>query len=212
MKRLNEMTNGELLELTDEEKTNLIDLECAHGGVALLPPLPEKVEVSKPEKDMIIYEIPSFYLQNKDDADMIVDLVESRQMKMADYDWSGSERIFKEKSMEIKISCKKCYSKNTLDKYKSDNKEALEAKKAYDTLKDLYNDIRSDRKDIVEDIYGKINEAWKEKSRKDSLQISFDRYLSLAENNATTALKFLRDANPNEKTLIDIMFSHYENE
>ena len=40
MKRYNEMTDAELLELTNEQIATLIDYECALDGVPMLPPDP----------------------------------------------------------------------------------------------------------------------------------------------------------------------------
>ena len=49
IKRLEDYTEQELLDLTEEQTIELIDIECAFNGVRMLPELPAKPSSEKPQ-------------------------------------------------------------------------------------------------------------------------------------------------------------------
>jgi len=211
MKRLEEYTNDELMKLTDKEIETLIDLECAHEGVPLLP---EDVPVkpAKPsedlEPDVTYYEFstsPEFMTQ----ADAVAAAELIKQFDSPDTEWTygrgKSFDMFKgvKKRTQVDIVSKKAFTAAHHAKI-ADAKSKYEMElDAYDKAQREYDSIAKNRRQTSQSVYDRLSEAREHFAKIQRYCTEFKRYLKLAEGSRQIAWNFLKSAHPEEDEFID---------
>jgi hypothetical protein len=197
MKSYTDLTDNELVNLTEDEIKRYIDYECAQKGIALLPKNPEKPQLGKPEPDVTYYIIGDFLLYEQKEA---LDLLEFLQkLKLASlenrYDKDKKIKPISEYDMpKIQTGC--AYSKEKFTEIQDEIKKYNETMEMYNELKDEYDKAYNGRKDVIKEINTLINDARKAISRKDFLREQWTRYNDLAEGNTAIALNFMLKAYP----------------
>ena len=197
MKRLEDWSRDELLKITDEQRLELADLECAYEGIPLLPPRPEKPEIKYPEKDVTIYTVGDFNFTDEAEAQSYINFVNGMMSLVSlDYDYnvgSYDSKYVKERTAKTTIEKKSAYSEETYRELKSEIVRAKSAEGAYNEQASAYKKARDERNSIYKNIDDAISNAWELKRREDTLIRAFDKYSSLT-NNGTIAMKLLKDA------------------
>lgn len=199
MKRLKDYTNEELTELNQSQIETLIDLECAHEGIPLLPERPEKPETNKPEEDLTVYYISDVKLKNKEDAQQIVNLLNG--MARMRRDWNTNGYDLEEDSVSFKLE--KVFSSECQQKYKAQTAAAKEIEDRYKSAKKEYDDIVKQRKAIIDEVSDTISDAYAEFRKIEQYKKQYARYLELAEGEKDIALNFMKAAHPDEDEYID---------
>jgi len=197
MKRLNEYTQVELANLSDQDTQNIIDIECAFEGVRLLPPRPTEYVSKVFEPDAAVYEVGGFRFENQDDALKITEMLKTMKLISYTYDYNvGYDYNYIEnKVIDVpNISTKKVFSKEKYLEMKADMLNVKKEKDNYSSQMSLYNEIVKERKSVVDSVYEAINDAVDKETEKKRIIDQYNRYLTLADNNATTAKTFLADA------------------
>jgi hypothetical protein len=195
MKRFNEMTDAELLLLDEQGIADLVDLECAHENVSLLPVQPIKPVKPEHKKDATIYKVGSFHFIHQHEALNIEELLKNYSLVSTEGYGINTRMVELKSYEEPKTEALPIY---TEDKYKVIEDEINKfnaAEKTYNDAISNYKVIKGQRKDIENEIEDKIQALNANKAREDELKTLFARYLQLADDNAAMALKFLNNAN-----------------
>ena len=210
MKKINEMTEQEILNLSEEEIQKMIKLRLAEEGIKIMdvPKVPELFEITPP--DTIVYQIialgDNLSFEDINEANAILDLLsKSKSLGFTDYSWDklGSDFKYFEKGKTrkwnnnggIELKSEKAYS---MKLYAEITDVAIQNKKmrehAEKELKE-YNEINSQCSDIVSEIRDRISEVNSKYERLNSLVYKFTNdYLPLADNNSEIAIKFMTKA------------------
>jgi len=210
MKRFTEYTYDELVKLTQSEIETLVDLECAHEGIPLLPPeVPVKPYKPKDvEPDVTYYQFshyPAFV--TREDAWAASELL--KQFDMPNTEWcygrGKSYDLYKgvKKRPETDISAKEAYTE-------SHYAQVAEAKSRYEMDEAAYNEANTEYKDIEkkraavsQDVFKHIAEAKAHFAKIKRYCDEFRRYLKLAEGSRQIAWNFMKSAHPDEEEFIE---------
>ena len=191
MKRYNEMTDAELLELTNEQIATLIDYECALDGVPMLPPDPGPAPtLSMPPMDTKVYEVVGVLVMDSEHAGRILDAITSGPLFKTEY---GSNYLIPHKESDYsfpEIKTKSVYSQEQWATIAPAVKEHETAKKEYDRTARDYNEGIKARKDITDAVNSAIRNASDCEYERQTLRREFARYLELAEGNKNIAMNF----------------------
>ena len=201
MKKLENYTNKELSILTDEEITNLIDIECMSAGVPLSiaskPILKEVPEINNPTTE--IYVVDNYNFTDKEEASKLADLLTSAKSRVTtDYNYNagGSNcKYYKEYTPTINVKNVFCYSKEEYNdlqnvlKLKNDienyNKESI----------DNYNESMSERNEIVNTVWDAIRNAQNEMRKINEALNIYKKYIELSDGNEEIAQNFFKQNN-----------------
>jgi hypothetical protein len=197
MKRFDELSNQELLEMANkEELSKLIDLECAYQSVPLLPVLPEMPEKKEFPKDVTLYSVGNFKFFRQSEAMNVVDLLNSCELTDTS-GWGVNEKICSlPEYNKPKIEVKNVYSKEKYAEIEADLKAYEKQMSIYNDLESEYKKVEKQRKEIEEEIYDRVEELRKEEAKLALYKEMFARYLELAGGNKEIALNFLNNAYP----------------
>lgn len=214
MKKLEDYTNKELSLLTDEEVTNLIDIECMRAGVPLSitpkPILKEVPTIKNPTTE--IYMVDNYYFMDKEEADSLADLLTSIKSRVTtDYNYNagGSDyKYYKEYNTVTNVKNTLCYSKeeyidlqNVL-KLKNDienyNKESI----------NNYNKSMSERNEIVNIVWNAIRNAQDEMRKINEALNIYKKYIELSDGNEEIAQNFFKQNNKISE-YFDIVIEEY---
>lgn len=211
MKNLKELTEQEILALTDEEITLRIKLKKAEEGIKLVPKpkMPSYFDIEEPDKTVYMCELFSDDLcfENMDELTKLIQLISGSDTKCSvtyDYNKAGSEYSYITSKMKTRgYSYKEWSSTNSKRVYSIEKYNALvdmiaqnkKMKEQYEKeLKD-YEAAISEAKWIEDEINDRVREVrdkyWKlnEYCRKFKLD-----YLPLADDNEEVAMKFMDKA------------------
>lgn len=207
MKTINELTEQEILVLTELDIQKMIKLRMAEDGIKILdiPKEPELLEMEKP--DLTTYSISilgdNLCFGSIDDANAVVDsLLKSTSIGMVNYDYSKLDSNFKyfEKGKTrmyyddntVSVNTVRCYSMGLYAKIAD---EAIRNKKAKDDFikqQSEYNKINSECVDIVSEIRDRVSEVKDKYYRLEELIGKFNNdYLPIANGDEKIAMKFL---------------------
>lgn len=197
MKRFAELSNEELLELTNKgELSKLVDLECAYQSIPLLPVLPDKPEKKEFPKDVTYYAVGNFKFMNEVEAVKVIGLLKSCAL-IDTTGWGSNERVYPMSEYnQPKLEVRSVYSEQLYKSIESDLKAFEEQTRIYNDLTNEYDKIDKQRKEIEDEIFDKVADLQKEEAKKSLYKEMFTRYLELAGNNKQIALNFLDNAYP----------------
>jgi len=197
MKKIEELTDEELVNLTSEQINYYIDFACAAAGIALLPldelgPKPEKC-VAQPKTT--VYEIAGQFTLDSEHARRILEAFNSGKLYRSTY--PGSDyytKYLEEKNESVKIETVSMYTNEEWQAIKDEYTNYAQRLKEWTTENTEYEKIKKARKETEEEIYDLISAARHKLSKLNKIKTDFARYLVLANNNPEIALKFLRNA------------------
>jgi hypothetical protein len=197
MKRIHEMNDAEILTLTDDQITKLIDYECALEGVPFLPPNPgPKPEKPAMEKGKTCYSIGGVYVLDMKHAVKILEAITSDTVFKTDYTGSDyNNQYLKRLSTDDygypSITTHEYPLPEQWDKVKDAMAAYKHTLKAWEELNTAYTSAVTGRQDIVDAAYETVSAARNRRYEMDSLRSEFERYMELAEQNPTVAMNFL---------------------
>lgn len=197
MRRYTELTDTELLALTDEQIKDFIDMECMIGGVALLPDEPAPPQTVDASPDITVYVVSGERFREKADAQKVADLMNSlvrleSYYLTGRYDYSGPQGVkpATEPSDTVSIREERYWSPDLYNKHKVEIAAAAEAKKRYDKARKEYDEIAGERAHIAEKVNSAISTAFEKKENREEVERTFARYLDLSGGNRAQALSF----------------------
>ena len=201
MKRIWDLSEGEVLALTDEQVARFVDIECAHEGAPILPEHPGQKPVAEdPEPDQTLYSVTgvSYYFTDKSVADTLSAAL------------SGASRFDTRKFGNVTVAIEP-------PSYAGDagavNTHLVVSMRAHDAHRDAIqananllgqweSDIRDyesalrKRHDAAQGVYNVINEARETAALLQRLEAALAEYVSLADGDEAIALRFLYKAYP----------------
>ena len=199
MKRLESYNDAELAKFTEKDIADLVDFECAHEGIRLVPPKPVKPIDGLPEPDVTVYKISEIRLTDYTEAQQLINLANNCKSKVT-VDWRSSynRRYISGRQQDINYKERKYYSEKLYEDIATDIACLKERKEAYENLESEYKNILRDRDAIAKKVEKAIQESKRKDQRVARLKTEFHRYVQLAEGNQTIAWKFLMDARKDE--------------
>lgn len=206
MKYITEMTEKEILELTDSELSRMFKLKLAMEGIPLVvaPEEPEYEVIPEPDITVFSIERLSMCFLERVDADAVCEVLNEYhgRMKKEDYDSDYSRKFlvdfdwsrYSTEKEGFMVTTKKVYSRELslriADAVKSNN--ALE--KDYKEKKTAYNKAMDEAQWVKDEIYDKWSATKSKYNEFDNMLLKFEQYLELADGSHPTAWKFFRKA------------------
>lgn len=209
MKKINEMTEQEILALSETDIQNMIKFRMMEEGIKVIdkPKKPELFEIEP--ADQKVYVIPvldGYAFTDFAEAQKVADaLREAKSFRKVDYDWNklGSNFKYLEKKdrytynnegdfsiSEISVYSSKLYA-NIVD-FAAQNK-AMEKQVEKDMAE--YDNAYAAASDITLEIRNRISEVREKHERIERLMHSFaNDYYPLSGNNEEMAMKFMSKA------------------
>lgn len=216
MKRLSDHTTLELVELTDDEVLDLVDLECAHAGTPLLPPFPLEPTMTLPPKDVTGWRIGytgEMIFQNREDALRISELIGQYQRIKTVYVSGYSNEVgefYVGDAPDIRQD--EYYSKEQWAVVGTLVEAHQQATKDYKAAKEDYDSCFRAREEVRAEVLSAIRAARQSVYDRNTMCELYTRYLKLAANDPDVALRFLKEAKSNFSNLFEsdeLFFGQY---
>lgn len=197
MKRFEELTDEEVLALTQDEVTRWIDVECAHEGAPLLPPRPMAPTPIMFEPDVTVFLVGNIYFGSADDAAKAAALMAPMARFNVNY-VSGPrfDKIAMPSCDDLTVSTVRAFSAERWDVIKSDMARYEELKKQFEADSLEYQKASERRDVIASDIHGRVERVRGQERRRARMREEFARYVDLAGGDQTIARRFLVAAHP----------------
>jgi hypothetical protein len=212
MKTVNDLTESELVALSDEELERYIDIECAERGVPMLPP--EPIPPSEPfiPYDVIAYTVAHFDFQNREDAEAVAAIINGKpraryESTYPHYEqrfvgWSVQERAHVEEK-PILSTAQQMATKAEREKHAAD-------KKAYDEQYTEYRKILGDRSDVGDEVRERRWTALRSHRDRDENRARFAHYMTMADGNRSIAYRFFEKSYGHELVKYPELRSEFE--
>ncbi len=209
MKKINEMTEQEILALSEKDIQNMIKFRMMEEGIKVIdkPKKPKLFEIEPADQKVYVIPILNGYaFTDFAEAQKVADaLKEAKSFRKVDFDWDklGSNVKYLEKKdrytyddagdfgiSEICVYSNKLYASivDFAAQNKAMNKQVEKDMKAYD-------DAYAAASDITLEIRGRVTEVREKYERLERLMRSFaNDYYPLSDNNEEMAMKFMSKA------------------
>jgi hypothetical protein len=201
MKRMNELSEQEILALTDEQIDTMIKYRMAEEGIKILSKPDQPNYTIIPPKDNTLYKTKgfTFVFVTLSTAQMFADLVKDYKSELHIKDWDKEYlKKYNPDNYDFKelgtVQSEEIYSKELSIKIKDDISYNEKLKKEYDALMDEYKQADSDKKDVYREVWEKYYEVLNKYTNFNSMLHQYKAYLVLAEDNADIAMNFLKKA------------------
>lgn len=204
MKTINEMSEQEILSLTDDQLQTLIKIRMAEEGIKILnePMNPEYLPIA--EANEVAYKVKGFdfVFIDKEVAAQASEMILGLKQSMRDeaygkhYNLKYLTTSGSYKSIEGvgEIQPQKFYSRKLTLEIEDAYSANENLKKQYDEALKEYSENYGNAAYIREEIYGRYREVADKQYRMESMKSKYHEYLSLAENDSSIAMKFLKKA------------------
>lgn len=199
MKRIDDLTETEVLALADAEIDFYVDVASADAGVPLLPPRPAEPEYeAEPEPDQTFYSVSGtdYYFSNRDEALAVAEAISGSDRVDVGGNPKQAKPVPSYTSDAGSLAEVRALSAAAYDQHKA----ALETNKR---KRDVYKGERAEydraiekRNEVARDVYDHIAEVRDNEARRTALAVEMDRYLLLAGGDQAIATRFLLAAHP----------------
>lgn len=208
IKRMAELTFAELTSINynSEEYRQIIDLECAHAGISLLPEYPgQKPTVSETKPDAMLYKIGNVGFASITDAQDVLEFMVSKgiytvehissiqvlkPMKHDDYYWPT-------------VNSTPAFTPETFATVKDVIADATAITAIWKEKEDEYNAIYKERKTIIEKFDQAVQYANEVLTGIAKITDNLKRYLVLAQGSYPIAVTFLKEADKHGTVQVD---------
>lgn len=209
MKRINEMTEQEIIALSDEDVQKMIKLRMMEEGIKLLdkPKVPELFEIEP--ADIQYFSIPlleGFAFTNLEEATKVAEtLKNAKSLRKVDYDWNklGSDYKYLKKSERYKFNGNSdfdiisgwAYSNELYAKISSFAVQNKVMKEQAEKDEKEYEKRLSESAELIQEITGRVREVRNKYDRLETLSRKFAvDYYPLSDNDEDMAMKFMAKA------------------
>lgn len=209
MKKINEMTEQEIIALSDEDVKKMIKLRMMEEGIKLLdePKVPELFEIEP--ADTQYFSIPildGFAFLNIEEATKVAEtLKNAKSLRKIDYDWNklGSDYKYLKKSeryrftgnSDFDIISSWAYSIELYNKISDFAAQNKVMKEQAEKDRNEYEKQLSESAELVLEITGRVREVRNKYDRLKTLSRKFATdYYPLSDNNEDMAIKFMTKA------------------
>lgn len=196
---INEMSEQEVLSLTNDQIDWLIRYACAEEGIRHLPE-PVKPETFKPEYDAEVYEVNGMYFATVEAAEEIKQVLNdvSHEMRKLYYDWrnSSSYKYVSEESFTFSVEKVKCFTPARYEKISGEIQRLEAEKRKYEALLKEYKQEQEKASCVKQSIYDVIESHRTKAYIREKSCNDYREYLKLANGNVETARRFFEKAYP----------------
>lgn len=208
MKQITELTEQEVLQLTDDQLSNMVKFKMAESGIRILE-YPTEPEYTKlPAKEWPLYKVEGIdkLFVNREDAEAISKLLkqckESHSIATMSYINYDSSTSFGKLFVEDDYSFAGFADVKQVDLYREKTmeniKETINANKVlktdFEAAVKEYKEVEEHSQDIKALIYGTYKDVINKYHRMAEMQYHYQQYVKLADGNEETAMKFLKNA------------------
>jgi len=202
MKGFRELTNKEIMKLKEEDKQDLMDLECAVLGIKISE-RPEEPKPPKVENDIEAFKVGGMFFKTEKEAQQVYDVIRSTKVFRSDYNYeSGSEWKFLESSYDygenLMVTKVGFLSKKKLEIHGNELKKYNAKKETFDKKISDWRKEEEDREKVETEVRDYIDSVWEKENEKQRMLEQYKRYLKLAGDDKDIAKKFLCDAYQSE--------------
>lgn len=196
MKRYNEYTELELANMTSEQISNLIDIECMAEGAPISVQKPIYVDVPEidPPKESVYYlDVGSVFLLSQEEAEAlkkVIDSLKTRVRTEYSYGMDYRKKYIMPFESVVSIKKEKYYSKDAYFKISDDLEAISKAEKINSEREELYNKSLEKRKKIELEVMEAYYESLDYKRNVEEAKKMYEKYIELAEGNVEVAEKF----------------------
>lgn len=199
MKRFDELSDAEILALTEEQIAYYHDFACAEEGAPLMPPpvgpAPEAVEA---QHDMKVYQVAGVYFSTMEDASRVADAMNSCRRLTTEYARGGSyrDKVAKVADAPESVTTEPVYSQAMWDSVRQKVTAYNEAKSAWEKRRDEYNKAAELRARVTAWISERIERVHEAEIERRRCEAEFARYVEIARGDRAMAREFLVKARP----------------
>lgn len=209
MKKINEMTEQEILALSEQDIQNMIKFRMMEEGIKIIdkPKKPELFEIEPADKKVYIIPILNGYaFTDFAEAQKVSEALQNaKSFKKIEYDWNklGSDYRYLEKKDRYSYSYPNDFGVNEIYVYSNElyvnivdfaAQNKVMTKQVEADMK-AYNDAYAAASEITLEIRDKVSEVREKVARLERLTQKFaDDYYPLSDNNEDMAIKFMEKA------------------
>lgn len=207
MKDINDMTDQEILSLTEEDIEKMIKLKAMDMGIRLVekPKEPEYIQVEEPENTL--YQIPElmgFFFGNKEDAVRISEAIRNTEsLVKVDKDWclcqyyhvvpANGQSLCERDGFDIRTV--KVYANEEYDAIADKIRKNNAIRDVYSERMQEYRDFLDSISDIVDSTRGKAEEIRDKHDRLERLSYKLAvEYMPVTNGDEGMAMKFFEKA------------------
>lgn len=199
LKRIADLNFDEVLKIAlhSEEYHRLIDFECAHLGISLLPDYPgSQPVVAEFKPDLMIYKIGSWGFTTIEAAQAVFNAITSHNpcREVTSKGISVLKPITSDDYYWPKIESQPVFSEIEYESIKADAEFANLELSAWKEKKKEYDRVENERKDVVKAFSKKREHALKVTAGVLRIAQNLKRYLELAQGSYPIAIGFLKEA------------------
>jgi len=204
MKTLKDMTDIEILKLSDEQIAQIIKYRKAQEWIRLLEKPIEPEYEETPEKDETYYfcnQMSSFQFTNSEDVEKIIKVIKENLPTETYFDRYSWRKLLSKVSWyerdyaEFKIDQKTEYSSAIKEEAEQIESRNNQLKKVYEKELEEYEEYKKDIQWIIDEVWNKVFEVREKYQKLLKLQNDYSQYLVLADNDEKIATSFLQNAN-----------------
>jgi len=200
MKRFIDLTDQELIALTEESIQYYIDLACAEQGVPLRPQPPEPLSPAPEVPNVIMYGFGSLWFETQQAALDVLNTMAMHQL-YADHGYGLTTR-FEPVNLGTylypTISTRTQPLQEDYERYAADIQQYSILKEAWDKATQEYTRAKDVYDKTAYPILSKISNAKQRQQDLSNMCSIFEKYLTLANNDKSVAWNFFINAYPND--------------
>lgn len=205
MKTLKNMTELEILALSDSQVEKILKYRKAEEWIALIEKPEEPSYEETPKKDITFYSVSvldRILFKSSDVAWSIAEFINSKvdeDTYISSY-WSSPKRIASLSSYEkdyanATVLSKNHYSPELCESAKQIEKRNEEKRKTYESYLEKYEIYVEEIQWLVDEVWDRVFEVRRKYTNLKKLQNDYSEYIILADKNEEIATKFLTKAN-----------------
>lgn len=199
--RLHDYDDDELLELTEEQRARLIEVECANRGLPLAPkqPVAPVKPEAQPDLQCFRLDVPTLYFKDKEAALAVASFLGLQPVfdtrGLGRTTWAApytlvpvDDRVYDVRAERHWTSEHYAAHAHVLNKYTDDKAE-------YDRLKKEFDEDTRKRSDVINELAERLSQIRERKDMEAAIVMRFAEYVDLAGGDQQVALRFLLKAN-----------------
>lgn len=193
------LTDNEILALTEEDIAHYVDLACAEAGVPLLPPDPGPSPdlPPAPAPDLVMWQVSSETFEDREHAQAFADAGNKGQRLRLDLDYNTYCRMASgELATTLEVSRIEVYGTRTWDAAKLAVVARNNAKQAHAEARANFARAAVERRDVAATVTGRVAQAQADQRNRDWCGAELRRYVELANGDEAVARRFLLRARP----------------
>jgi hypothetical protein len=210
MKPFDELTDSEILALTEQQIEYYIDRECAESGIPLLPPSPPTPPSGEhTADDLTTFGVEGLYFTDRGDALRVLDLLNTIKTRgTRDYVRNlYSRHRFTPARDPVDLTEIRMLSDERAAKLGDKITEFEKAREQHQKDRREYDQTERERGEVSDRIWKRRREAWKTETRKAEIGRLFERYVEIADGNRAIAARFLAKAHGDARDLRPDLFA-----